>query len=58
MTEADLQISENTIEDPIVYTEANTFLNKTFEHTYQVSKILSSPLTGVLLEVLNITYLD
>ena len=51
VTEADLQISGDAIKDPKIYTQDDKFLNKTFEHTYQVSKILSSPVTGVLLEV-------
>ena len=56
MTEADLQISGDNIEDPKKYTEGDIFLNKTFIHTYQVSKFLSSPVNDVLLEVFLYVY--
>ena len=51
ITEADLQISGHTAKDAKIYTEDNKYLDKTYEHTYQVSKFLSSPINGIVLEV-------
>ena len=51
VTEADLQVTGNNIETKLGYIENEKYLNKTFQHTYQVSKSLSSPISGVTLEV-------
>ena len=51
VTEADLQITGEAIQKTLPYIQNERFLNKTFEHSYQVSKSLSSPITGVSLEV-------
>ena len=40
------------------YIENEIYLNKSFQHIYQVSKTLSTPITGVSLEVLNDFYTD
>ena len=40
------------------YIENEIYLNKSFQHIYQVSKTLSTPITGVSLEVLNDFYSD
>jgi len=51
VTEADLQITGNNIENEMGYIENEIYLNKSFQHIYQVSKTLSTPITGVSLEV-------
>ena len=53
VTEADLQITGNNIENRMGYIENEKYLNKTFQHIYQVSKSLSTPISGVTLEVRN-----
>ena len=53
VTEADLQITGNNIETRLGYIENEKYLNKTFQHTYQVSKSLSSPIKDVSLEVID-----
>jgi hypothetical protein len=49
--EADLQITGDAVQKTLPYIQNERFLNKTFEHSYQVSKSLSTPITGVSLEV-------
>ena len=56
ITEADLQISGYTSKDAKIYTEENKYLDKTYEHTYQVSKFLSSPINGIEIEVCSLNY--
>ena len=51
LTEADLKINGNVNKESFSYMNGPQFLNKTFEHTYTISKSLSTPISGASIEV-------
>ena len=52
VTEADLKINGNVNKNSFSYMDGPVFLNKTFEHTYTMSKSLNTPISGASIEVL------